>query len=312
MLAAMTFNSIERIGAPFHSVAETGFVIPRHGQVEVNNSEFKLLCFLAADCVLTVPEAGEWRLRNGDVLVVPRACRQVYRCGGRASDGQVHALKITFSLAAGTGGAERAGVRSGSADPERELAGFALHHFRDIRHVAAPRGGDFESMLRAIRREAEQHQAGLRHRIHALCADLTVQVARLLHVVPRQIQEARPGPVLIVNQAKEFLMREMGRDLTLAEVAWQVKKSEEHLARVFRKVTGQTIFDYLRIIRLESAKTRLINSDKTLTEIATLCGFSSLALFSRNFSQHVGQSPSAYRQASAAEAVMTRTPARRG
>ena len=75
--------------------------------------------------------------------------------------------------------------------------------------------------------------------------------------------------------------------------------SEEHLARVFRKVTGQTVFDYLRTIRLENAKTLLIDSSRTLSEIAALTGFGSLSLFSRNFSQYVGQSPSAYRQARA-------------
>jgi AraC-like DNA-binding protein len=99
-----------------------------------------------------------------------------------------------------------------------------------------------------------------------------------------------------VVQAKEFLIRNHARDLTLGEVAWSVKKSEEHLARIFRRVTGQTVFDYLRTVRLEMAKTLLINSEKTLTEIASATGFGSLALFSRSFKQYVGINPSGYRQ----------------
>lgn len=102
-----------------------------------------------------------------------------------------------------------------------------------------------------------------------------------------------------MNQAKEFMRRNFARALTLGEIAWHVKVSEEHLARVFRRVTGQTVFDYLRTVRLEHAKTLLINSNGTISEIAVQSGFGSLALFSRNFSHYVGQSASHYREARA-------------
>ncbi|NJR71830.1 MAG: hypothetical protein HC782_01320 [Gammaproteobacteria bacterium] len=46
---------------------------------------------------------------------------------------------------------------------------------------------------------------------------------------PAQSGSASHGP--FVNQIKEFLLRNYARDLTLAEIAWHVRKSEEHVAR---------------------------------------------------------------------------------
>jgi transcriptional regulator GlxA family with amidase domain len=63
-----------------------------------------------------------------------------------------------------------------------------------------------------------------------------------------------------------------------------VKSREEHLSRIFRKVTGQIVFDYLRTVRLKTAKIFLIDSSQSLNKTAALAGFSLLSLLGRNFS----------------------------
>jgi transcriptional regulator GlxA family with amidase domain len=173
------------------------------------------------------------------------------------------------------------------------------HHFTEIRHLPRAQDARMQEIMLAIRREAEEHRAGIRHRVRALSTNLVVHVTRLLHDGPAVAKTTAAGYGFAANQAKEYLRRNFAKPLTLGEIAWHTKVSEEHLARIFRKVTGQTVFDYLRTIRLETAKTLLINSSKTLTEIAAETGFGSLSLFSRNFSKDIGQSPSAYRQARA-------------
>ncbi|MGH8019498.1 MAG: helix-turn-helix transcriptional regulator [Opitutaceae bacterium] len=295
---AMTFHSIERLGSPFASVSELGLEIPVGGEVRVDNPERKLLFFLRADCIQEIERVGVFHVRAGDVFVVPRRCAQHYRAGGRGP-GQsttVHALKILFSLPPLPAPGERRARLARVGDPEADFTAFVRHHFREIRHLPAAQNAPMQEIMRAIRREAEEHPAGIRHRVRALCINLVVHVARMLHETPPAARDTAVMHGPLVNQTKEFLLRNFARELTLGEIAWHVKKSEEHLARVFRKVTGQTVFDYLRAVRLENAKTLLINSEKSLTEIAARTGFSTLALFSRNFSHYVGRSPSAYRQ----------------
>jgi AraC-like DNA-binding protein len=99
----------------------------------------------------------------------------------------------------------------------------------------------------------------------------------------------------IVAAAKEFIFKHFSKDLTLGEIAWHVGKGEEHLARVFKSETGQSVFDYVRETRINQAKTLMMNPVGSLTEIAERCGFHTLSFFSRTFRQHSGMSPSHYR-----------------
>jgi AraC-like DNA-binding protein len=295
----MIFHSIERLGAPFASVSELGLVIANDSELLVRNNELKLLFFLQADCEQEIEGFGTFPVKTGDICVVPRTCIQHYRQTAAKDSARIHVLKIFMSpppLPAPGRPAERS---SNHGDPEADLTAFVRHHFTEIRHLPGAQDARMQEIMLAIRREAEDHRAGIRHRVHALCTNLVVHVARLLHDGPAAAKTTAAGHGFAANQAKEYLRRNFAKPLTLGEIAWHTKVSEEHLARIFRKVTGQTVFDYLRTIRLETAKTLLINSSKTLTEIAAETGFGSLSLFSRNFSKYIGQSPSAYRQARA-------------
>ena len=292
----MTFNSIERLGLPFASVSELGLVIPSGGELLVRNSEVKLLFFIQAECQQKVEGSGIFQIKAGDICVVPRTCRQHY-CKVKPGDSaRIHVLKISFAIAPLPVSDQLVGKHKPQGDPEADLTAFVQHHFTEIRHLPAAQDAPMQEIMRAIRREAEEHRPGIRHRVRALCTNLVVHVARRLHDRPSVAKLAKAGQGFVVNQAKEYLRRNFAHPLTLGQVAWHVKLSEEHLARVFRKVTGQTVFDYLRTVRLESAKTLLIDSDRTLTEIADAAGFSTLSHFSRNFSQYVGQNPSTYRE----------------
>jgi AraC-like DNA-binding protein len=293
---AMTFHSIERLGAPFSSVSELGFVIPDGGEVAVHNVERKILFYLQADATMEIEQVGTFRVRTGDIVVIPCRCEQHIRVTERGQSAKAHVLKIAFAIPPLVGPATRHGTSPVRGNPEVDFGAFVRHHLRQIRHLPNAQTAAMREILRAIRREAEEHPPGIRHRVRALATNLVVHVARMVHEAPAPSQTSTPTPAPLVNQVKEYLLRNYARELTLGEIAWHVHKSEEHVARVFRKVTGQTVFEYLRTVRLESAKTLLINSDKTLTEIARLSGFGSLALFSRNFTHYVGRSASAYRQ----------------
>jgi len=292
---AMTFHSIERLGKPFSGVSEVGFVIPVSGDVTIRNPERKLLFFLQADCTAEIEEFGTFRVRTGDILIIPRRCVQHYRMAGAKESPKLHALKIGFSLPAlaPRGTTDTSTVRG---NPEADFQAFVHHYFRQIHHLPDAQTPPIREILRAIRHDIETRPAGVRHRVRALSTNLVVHVARMVHKSPARPSAIKPGQNALVNEVKEYLLRNYSRELTLGEVAWHVRKSEEHVARVIRRSTGQTVLGYLRTIRLERAKTMLMNSDKTLTEIARLSGFSSLALFSRNFAQYIGINASSYRK----------------
>jgi AraC-like DNA-binding protein len=68
-----------------------------------------------------------------------------------------------------------------------------------------------------------------------------------------------------------------------------------HFYKVFKKTTGLKFTDYVARVRLENAKTELLNPSRRISEIAYDVGFQSLTQFNRMFKRVFGQSPTEFR-----------------
>lgn len=98
------------------------------------------------------------------------------------------------------------------------------------------------------------------------------------------------------NKAKSILMDHISGDISVAEVADACGASVDHFSRMFRATTGLPPYRWLRVQRIERAKSLLKNSNESLVEIALACGYASQSHFTRAFSSEVGISPGAWRQ----------------
>ena len=99
--------------------------------------------------------------------------------------------------------------------------------------------------------------------------------------------------------------------LDAAEIAAAVGISVRHLHRLFL-VTGGTLGDYIRVLRLTGCRSDLANpgmKNRTITEIAFGWGFSDSAHFSHTFRKQFGLSPRAFRSQVGSEASRADEPA---
>lgn len=97
---------------------------------------------------------------------------------------------------------------------------------------------------------------------------------------------------LIMN----YIKNNCGRDVTLEEMAAYLNVSKGFLCRRFSRVLHMTPFEYLIRIRIEKGCEMLKNTDLSVGEIATRCGFNSFAYFSKLFREKVGITPREYRK----------------
>ena len=72
--------------------------------------------------------------------------------------------------------------------------------------------------------------------------------------------------------------------------------SVSNLSHFFKKNTGVTISNYITSIKLERAKYILLNSDKTIEDIAKSLGYSNATVFIEMFKKNTGESPGNYRK----------------
>lgn len=101
------------------------------------------------------------------------------------------------------------------------------------------------------------------------------------------------------QRMRAFIDAHLRKPVTLRDLANAAGYSPFHAARLFKEVTGQTPFDYLRAARLSGAAARLRESGDTITSVAFDFVFSSHAGFTRAFTRQFGLAPRAYREQNA-------------
>lgn len=87
----------------------------------------------------------------------------------------------------------------------------------------------------------------------------------------------------------------LGRDLTLREMAARGGMSERTFSRRFRQQTGTTPLQWLLRARVRRAQYLLENTDHGIERIAAQAGFGSPTAFRERFKRVVGTTPQAYR-----------------
>src|ERR1700677_1538646 len=99
-----------------------------------------------------------------------------------------------------------------------------------------------------------------------------------------------------INRVIDYLRGNLDRQVKLEELAKVACFSEFHFHRIFRAISGETLNNFTKRLRLEKAARHLRFSDRSLTDIALDCGFSSSAAFSRAFRAGYDTSPRQFRK----------------
>ncbi len=121
--------------------------------------------------------------------------------------------------------------------------------------------------------------------LYYLVMDFKVQAnAEIKRKTERNVQ--RLGIVL------QYVRQHYGENISLSDAASMVALNKEYFSRFFRKYMGQTFMDYVFAVRLECAYYDILNTDYTIGEIATRCGFeNNYRLFVSKFRERYGCNP---------------------
>lgn len=98
-----------------------------------------------------------------------------------------------------------------------------------------------------------------------------------------------------VLQVVEYIDAHLNQDVKLTDLAALLNISESHLSHRFKRAIGMTPHQYLLQQRIERAKQLLKQGDRSIMDIALLCGFNSHSHLSKQFRQLTSMTPKAYR-----------------
>lgn len=99
-----------------------------------------------------------------------------------------------------------------------------------------------------------------------------------------------------VEAVKDLIEKNYTEPLYRNDLAVSVDLSGDHLGRMFKRLTGEKISDYINRLRIEEACRRLNKNQYKIIDIAFDVGFENLRTFNLCFSKITGMSPSDYRK----------------
>lgn len=85
-------------------------------------------------------------------------------------------------------------------------------------------------------------------------------------------------------------------EFEIQQLCRQMAMSRAQLYRKFKALTGKSVFEYLRTLRLHKAKELLLTSTLNVTQVCFDVGFNNLSHFSRIFTEEFGRKPSDFRK----------------
>lgn len=131
----------------------------------------------------------------------------------------------------------------------------------------------------------EKRRAAVRQELERLGFELLESPRQVLvEAVKRAVIEwVRAGEERLDARLSEYLERRLGRDYSA-------------LSKLFSEACGTTLEKYVIAQRIERAKELLADRELTLSEIADLLGYSSVAYLSAQFKQVTGMTPSRFRE----------------
>jgi AraC family transcriptional regulator len=126
--------------------------------------------------------------------------------------------------------------------------------------------------------------------------DLQVEslVSELLGCVACKPERSSVAPFWL-RRIMEKLRAEFSERLTMDELAREAGVHPVHLSRVFRRVTGKGIGEYVHRLRIREACERMLDPERSLADISCDLGFADQSHFTRAFRVITGMSPGAFR-----------------
>lgn len=161
---------------------------------------------------------------------------------------------------------------------------------------------------------ADVQNPGLRRTLHSIAAELlapgfassilleamlvsaVVELSRLQREPAGTSQAGSGATDRQVRRIIDYVMDNLSRPLSIAEIARECGLSTRHVARVFKDGTGLSLGDFIAQSRTALAKELLASDSLRIKEVAWRCGFSSTSAFSAAFRAATAMTPRDYRQ----------------
>lgn len=249
------------------------------------HKEMEIIC-IEKGCGLARLNRETIRLKQGDILMV--------------NSGVLHGIKsdlknvlyyksIVFDLSFLTSPA-------GDLCQER-LISLLAENKAEFTHVISPGDENYENIFRLFYDIHDCHrekQPFYYVKLKSLFFSFFYEMLLGNYIIPADTEQNRN--LASIKIVLDYISEHFCEPLTVKELTELSNYSEYYFMKLFKQYTGKTVASYVNDFRLEKAKTLLLHSDASITDIALDVGFNNTSYFIKKFQQANMISPHKYRR----------------
>ena len=203
-------------------------------------------------------------LNEGDLVLIPP---YVIHRTAYVEDGQFERLLITFTL-----------------DFVEKSEDDAL--FNCFNRYLIKKADVYKNLLNSIESEYNNKDEFTDELIKNYITTLLIKLSRTTE--KSRFEVKAPS---FIQKITEYITENYSTEITLDALADRFSVSKSHLSRQFKATTGFGLNEYITIVRIRNAERLILNTDLSMTEISTICGFNDSNYFSSVFKKLKGVPP---------------------
>ena len=159
---------------------------------------------------------------------------------------------------------------------------------------------DINGMISEIEYLADLHEYDQREQLKSTLLsldDLLKHIVFMRDIIEEYV-ETNEHNVSPVYKTKKYIDNHIAEEISMNEIAKKVHPNPDYLTRIFKQEVGVSIARYIIIRKMDRAKQLLLETDKTISEVAWEVGYFNYSSFYKTFIKLVGMSPQAFKTVS--------------
>lgn len=146
------------------------------------------------------------------------------------------------------------------------------------------------NMIKEMESEYVKRSPGYAEILRCKLIEIIIQILR--KISENSVTSEHPCVKTILEHINNKYMTR----LSLSEISKELNYSSAYLSRLFKKQTGMSFAEFLQKKRIENSCRLLLSSDKKVSEIASMVGYSDLKSFQSAFKKNIGMPPKTYQK----------------
>lgn len=243
----------------FHLNAHWEFHYIRHGRLELHF------------------EKSQYQAGPGDMVIIPA---QTLHCDQFDGSGEFEVYMASFDW------------------PQAAEAFYQIVNGPVLSKLSETQRADIRHQLDALysdsQAETDFDQLLGQSRFHSVLLMILKDLAlnRTAPANREQQQNRRQRNQWLIQEVKSYIGKHYAQALSLEILAEFLSISPFFLSRVFNSESGFSLSEYLTMVRMNQAKTLLLDGRMNVSEVADAVGYEDSGYFSKVFKRHFGCSPS--------------------